>query len=152
MDNDILVSTDELKEQINRSLKPILELSVQIECIYQNKLKATIRNIKHILLKFKETIEKIVCDIYRMIQPCRLLELSIPNLSVPMSNFDYVPQGPPLIEESIKETAIENFYYNMNKFKNLKLIKLIKEKYPAFIETLIFEILIHIIFKALGMQ
>lgn len=56
-------------------------------------------------------------------------------------------QAPP----NLIETAIENAYYNIDKFKNSKLIIMIKSKCPAFIETLVFETLKYIIYKLLGM-
>lgn len=96
--------------------------------------------IRKVIREINETIAK-------SINSYKLRELSISDSSVLFSNHDCVPQGPP-----IKEMAIENFKYNIQKYKNSKLILIIKEKLPIFLETFIFEILIYFIFNILGIR
>lgn len=60
--------------------------------------------------------------------------------------------SPPIKEKSIKEIAIENFHYNMDRYKNSKIVSLIKCKGRSFAIELFKSVLLYQILKLLGMQ
>ena len=138
--------TNELTNGIERIANILVEETIQI---ISNSLDTLIELIKEMISDFLKDFNNEIKELMRI---CELIKLSIPDMSVSLNSFDYIPQAPPIKDKTIKEIAVENFHYNMNRYKNSKLIKLIKRKSPAFIETLVFEIIIYLIFKALGMQ
>ena len=137
--NGIISALNNFNETMNK-----IRTSVQAIENYQKTIIPVLERVAEIIKKLIYKINKIIS---KYITSYELRELSIPDSSVSFSSHDCVPQGPP-----IKEMAIENFKYNMNRYKNSKLILIIKKKFPAFIEILIFDILKDLIFNILGIR
>lgn len=155
---NISTTIDYLKgfeRSMNNLFEPLLKAHLELmKSIDFNAIhKQMIENVKMFLTKFRELLIEYINSISREIttQTFDMLYFDLPfeyNKVVDSNHSN----SPPIKEKNLKEIAIENFHYNMQRYKNHKLIKLIKKKCPTFIEALVFEILLHIIFKALGMQ
>lgn len=136
-------------ENISAALEAFAAISENVGAMVNDTIVPALERMAEIIKKLVEKINKTIKEI---IKSYANIELSIPNSNIALDDCIHVPQGPPVRNKTMKEIAIENFHYNMQRYKKYKLIIIIKEKLPAFIETLIFEILIYLIFKALGMQ
>lgn len=131
------------------ALEAVKEAIDSFEQMYQESIVSIIEKITKTIKNVIRTINEITSS--KMIS-YGLLELSIPDLSVSFSNHDCLPQGPPFVEQSIKEIAIENFKYNINRYKNSKFIKFFKREAANFIKEFIYAYILYWIFRALGMQ
>lgn len=129
----------------------LLELSRSLVETVSNAMQ----QIEPFLEKFVELLKeavRVLSELFKeIIHTYELTELSIPETSVSINGFDDQSQAPPN-DKSIKEIAIENLSYNINKYRNSKIFQFIQKKAPTLFELLVLEYLKELIFKALGMQ
>lgn len=129
----------------------LLELSRSLVETVSNAMQQIEPFLEKLVELLKEAA-RVLSELFKeIIHTYELTELSIPETSVSINGYDDQSQAPPN-DKSLKEIAIENLSYNMNRYKNSKFMSLIQTKCPTFFETLIFELFIYWIFKALGMQ
>lgn len=139
-----------------------LSLNIDIEEICEilfplfNRIDQMMESVEPVLNNVFEMISKIIeCInslIDEIIKTYSLTELSIPNSSISICDTDCLSQAPPVGVKSIKELALENLSYNMNRYKNHKIIKLIKHEFPPLVRELFYAYIIRLVSKALGMQ
>lgn len=155
---NISTTIDYLKgfeRSMNNLFEPLLKAHLELmKSIDFNAIhKQMIENVKMFLTKFRELLIEYINSMSREIvtQTFDMLYFDLPfeYNNVVDSNHS---NSPPIKDKTIKEIAIENYHYNIQRYKNYKLIKSIKAKFPTFVETLIFEVFIYLIFKALDMQ
>lgn len=122
------------------------------ECLLEalEPIENIIEMLEDAITDLAESLYNIFKTIFIDINSFGISEIYIPNINI--FGFDCYPNAPPQKAQSIFNEAIENMKYNLHRYKNSFLIKVIRKKSPAFIENLIFSVLVYWIFKALGMQ
>lgn len=145
-------NTDSLDQTLTKDLEAIGR-ALKMYSDYVERIMESIRpTLIKVLEMISEILEHIESLIDEIIKAYSLIELSIPNSSISVYDFDSLSQAPPVREKSIKEMALENLKYNMNRYNNHKLTKIIKRELPALVRELIYGYISYLFFKALGMQ
>ena len=140
---------------LDQTLTIDLEAVSRVLKMYSEYIEQIMESIKPILQKIYEAISQLIEYINslmkELIRAYSLSELSIPETSVSINGYDDQSQAPPN-DKSIKEIAIENLSYNINKYRNSKIFQFIQKKAQTLFELLVLEYLKELIFKALGMH
>lgn len=133
-----------LLQELRKVFSEFTKEHTNIEDTVKTVMKYISHAIKDILDSFNE------CSLEAM-KSYFNIEIAIPNLAISINDYDHVPQAPPK-EKSVKEIAIENLKYNIDRYKNSKIFNSATRVITYLAKEFTISFIMYWIFKALGMQ
>ncbi len=135
----------------DRCFKELIEACCQFVKEYSNITNTINELIRFISDLTKDEIDHFNEVVREMMKSYFNIEIAIPNISISINKYDYIPQGPPE-EKGIKQIAFENFKYNINRYKNSKVFNFAKRFITSIGKEFIISFIMYWIFNALGMR